>query len=237
MARNHLVIAALATFVFVPAARAVKCPNGQTTREVYVRLKGCANVPKEFLITINGTTRTITRPNDAVAEWHVKVSEFCIPETNLTSIEISGFHTACNVASLPTRTTLAPVAIYEVPCAPIWELVVEKAGKSESKFGYGISRDPILTCPHQENGQELIDSKAPDSIGDLALEDGVEVEVIAKGKLLRTTVKEKALRSKPKGATFGYFYKSSSARNKQTDEVRNALADRVDLMFKKEQAK
>ena len=238
MVRNELLPAVLIAFLFVPAAHAVQCSNENKTREVYVTFAGCANVPKEFVIRINGLDKTVTRPNPNVARWHVQMDQsFCIPETKLTSVDLPGFRTACQVSAKRAGPTIAPVAIFHVPCAGIWGLVVEKINqKNESKFRYRINRDPAIACnPKPESD---LDTQAPDSIGDLALRDDVTVSVIVeKGKPLVVTVNEVVLRAKPAGARFGLLFKSSPARNEQTDLVRDAYADRVDLIFKRETAK
>lgn len=240
MARIDIWIAAALTLAFVPTASALKCPKEQQTREVYVTLAGCAKVPNEFVITIGGVDRTVTRPDPKVARWHVQVDKpFCIAETNLTSVTLPDFRTACEVKAQRGGTNpLAPVAVFNVPCAPVWALVIEKQRESESRFLYRVNRDPAVSCDRdsQPNDQETV---APDSIGELALRDGVTVSVrMPRRKIpLEVTVQEPVLRTKPNGARFGLLYKSSPARNEQTDLVRDAFADTVDLIFKKQPTK
>lgn len=235
MVRNDFLSVTLIALCAAPAAQAL-CPASNKTQTVLVRLAGCANAPKEFVVKINGSEKTVTRPDANKAEWKVTMDQpFCISEATLTPVDVPGFRTACEVKARREGPATAPLAIFEVPCAPLWQLTVVKNKAGESKFTYRVNRDPVLACGDRANAVETV---APDSVGDISLRDNVVVSVkTRKGDPLEVTVKEQFLRSRPAGAPFGLLFRNSPARNEQTDQVRDAYADKVDLIFKKEGSK
>lgn len=233
MVRNDLLSIALIALFAAPAADAItNCPASNKTQEVHIRVPACANVPQEFTVKVNGVDKTVIR-DPKVAKWFVKMDKpFCISEGVLTEVNVPGFRTACEVKAKREGPASAPFAVFDVPCAPVWQLSIAKVKPLESKFKYTVKREAALACG--DPGASL-DTVAPDAIGDLGVRDDVVVSVtVSKNKSLDVTVKETFLRSKPAGARFGLLFRTSPARNEQSSLVDDAHADKVDLIFKKE---
>lgn len=239
MVRNDILPLALIALFAVPAAQAItNCPVSDKTKEVYVRVPACANAPEQFTVKVNGIDRTVIRPDPKVAQWFVKMDQpFCISEVVLTDVNLPGFRTACKIPATRGGAAAAPVAFFDVPCAPVWQLTIvtpKPPPESKYKFNYTVKREPQLAACGDVPAAPL-PGTTPEAIGDLGTRDDVVVSaLVAKNKWLDVTVKETVLRAKPAGAAFGWLFRYSPARNEQTALVDDARADKVDLIFKKD---
>ncbi len=180
--------------ILAAARTEAQCTPADVTNIVHVQFRGCTLPADDIPVTIGDEEIVLNKP-PGQPYWRGETAQaFRIADGHLTSVEIKGFRTMCNVRPAADSAG-ACVAKYVVSCEPLWSLNV-KTFPEGVRATIDYERQPttktVESCLFEKKGQ-----KSTPYVFDIGSEKMIFSTTSITGTALRIELTSENFRAKP----------------------------------------